>query len=317
MVFASEHLLSVAYISEDFMNKTKKTTMEKVLERHAAMVLDPFRTSAIRQAIDQNVGKSDVVVDVGSGIGLLSFFACRAGAKHVYAIDCDIESVQVAKTLAKRFGYEKQITFVEEISFLAKIDKKADVLICETVGSLAFDENILATMFDAKERLLKPGGKTIPSKLELWGALSDNRSAHSLYCDVEGLDIAPSEEKEVPTHPILVSPSNFLSKPFLIGTVDFNNISSNSLKTTVKIKTIHDGICSCIAVWPKITWAEGYITDCSPFSPPTHWKQSLLEVEPSQVNSGEKHRLEFIAGPHPEDNWLQTETLWKLEKTVL
>ncbi len=162
--------------------------MKKILDRHAHMILDPMRTLPLKKAIERTVKKGDVVVDIGTGIGLLAFFACGAGARHILAVDCDRESLDVAKHLAKKFGFERKIEFIEGLSFLQNIKPKADVLICETVGSMAFDENILATILDGKKRFLKRGGKIIPGIVELWGALLDERGTHGLSSDVGGLD---------------------------------------------------------------------------------------------------------------------------------
>lgn len=276
------------------------------------MIFDLRRTEPLRRAIDRTVQGGNVVLDIGTGIGLLAFFACRAGAAHVYAVDCDRQSIEVARHLARRFGLNDRITFIEDISFLAKVNEKVDVMICETVGSTAFDENILASIKDGKERFLKRGGRIIPQLLELWGALVDRRGAYGPAYDLEGLDIAPDGDPQIPQQPIDVSPSALLTKPFLIGHVDTNKYKAEQIKSNAEITVEKKGFCNCVAVWPKVIWAPECETDCSPMEPPTHWKQTLLEVEGRSVKPGEIYRFEFIAGPHPEDRWMHTETLWKL-----
>src|SRR4029077_4660535 len=54
---------------------------------HEPMLLDKIRCDAYRVAMQRMVKPGDVVVDVGAGTGLLSFFALQAGARHVYAIE--------------------------------------------------------------------------------------------------------------------------------------------------------------------------------------------------------------------------------------
>ena len=51
------------------------------------LLLDRERCDRFREAIHAAVKSGDVVVDVGAGTGLLSFFAAEAGAKRVYAIE--------------------------------------------------------------------------------------------------------------------------------------------------------------------------------------------------------------------------------------
>lgn len=54
------------------------------------MLKDEVRTLTYRNAMYHNkhVFKDKIVLDVGSGTGILSMFAANAGAKHVYGVSC-------------------------------------------------------------------------------------------------------------------------------------------------------------------------------------------------------------------------------------
>jgi len=56
---------------------------------HEEMLKDKVRTEAYRAAIERNPNdfKDKIVMDIGCGTGILSIFAARAGAAHVYAIE--------------------------------------------------------------------------------------------------------------------------------------------------------------------------------------------------------------------------------------
>jgi protein arginine N-methyltransferase 1 len=56
---------------------------------HEEMIKDSVRTGSYRAAIENNKDafKDKVVLDIGCGTGILSIFAARAGAKHVYSIE--------------------------------------------------------------------------------------------------------------------------------------------------------------------------------------------------------------------------------------
>ena len=55
---------------------------------HEEMLKDEIRTLTYRNAMYHNrhLFKGKMVLDVGCGTGILSMFAVRAGAKHVYGV---------------------------------------------------------------------------------------------------------------------------------------------------------------------------------------------------------------------------------------
>lgn len=55
---------------------------------HEEMLKDQVRTLTYRNAMYHNkhLFKGKVVLDVGCGTGILSMFAARAGANHVYGV---------------------------------------------------------------------------------------------------------------------------------------------------------------------------------------------------------------------------------------
>lgn len=59
------------------------------LHVHETMLKDRIRTETYKRACLDNCEqfRDKVVLDIGCGTGVLSIFAARAGAKHVYAID--------------------------------------------------------------------------------------------------------------------------------------------------------------------------------------------------------------------------------------
>ena len=56
---------------------------------HEEMIKDEIRTMSYEHAIESNkrLFQGKVVLDIGCGTGILSVFAARAGATHVYGID--------------------------------------------------------------------------------------------------------------------------------------------------------------------------------------------------------------------------------------
>lgn len=268
--------------------------MNSPAKRHAHMVDDPLRTLPLLRAIGKAVKPGARVVDIGTGLGILAIEAAKSGAGEVIAIDCDGDALKVAKRNAKRARVDDRITFIEDLSFDVKLSRRADLIVCETVGSFAFDENILASLADAKRRFLKRGGKIIPNKLELWGATC---SADPKF----------TNEAEI-AH---IKKSALLSTLSLIASADFENKIPRLIHVAHKFCASKKGTVRSIAVWPRISWCRNEITDASPLSSPTHWKQGILTIEPRDVAPGQTVRIELIIRPHPDDPMRMTERLWR------
>jgi protein arginine N-methyltransferase 1 len=59
---------------------------EKVFQQKS-MLADQVRMESYQRAIHEVVKKGDVVADIGTGSGILSFFAVQAGGRKVFAIE--------------------------------------------------------------------------------------------------------------------------------------------------------------------------------------------------------------------------------------
>ena len=84
-----------------------------VIEIHATMLTDKVRTSSYASFIlgTPTVFNDAVVLDVGCGTGILSMFAARSGAKHVYAVEAS-DIAKRAEEIIKDNGHEDVITYV-------------------------------------------------------------------------------------------------------------------------------------------------------------------------------------------------------------
>ena len=128
------------------------------------MLADYVRTGTYQRAMYNNsvdfTGK--VVLDVGTGTGILAFFALQAGAARVYAVDAS-NSVNIARKLAEANGYGDRMTVIngkiEEIS----LPEQVDIIVSEPIGFLLVHERMLESYVVARDRFLKPDGLMMPS----------------------------------------------------------------------------------------------------------------------------------------------------------
>lgn len=135
---------------------------------HEEMLKDSVRTESYRRAImAPGICKGKVVLDVGCGTGILSMFAVKAGAKHVYAIDC-ATIIDQAREIARANGMADKITFIKGKVEEVDVPEKVDVLISEWMGYFLMYESMLQSVIFARDKWLKPGGLVLPDKCTLY-----------------------------------------------------------------------------------------------------------------------------------------------------
>ena len=134
---------------------------------HARMLHDERRTGDYLRALAAAVRPGDVVLDIGTGSGVLAVAAARAGARRVYAVEAS-DIAEVAERVFARNGVQDRVTLLPGWSRQIDIPEPADLLVAEVIGNEPFEEEILETTLDARRRLLAPDARLVPHALSLF-----------------------------------------------------------------------------------------------------------------------------------------------------
>ena len=135
---------------------------------HVEMLNDRVRTKSFIAGIRAVVRPGDVVVEIGTGTGILSVAAAQAGARHVYTI----EETGIGESAERVFaanGMSDRITFVKGRSTQVELPLRGDVLVSEMIGNEPLGERVIQLTADAVERLLKADARLVPSKIRVFG----------------------------------------------------------------------------------------------------------------------------------------------------
>lgn len=103
-------------------------------------LLDEERTRAFELAIKNKVKEGDVVMDAGTGSGIMALIAARAGAKKVYAIEIDSEVLALAENSLKSNKEGDHIQLVKEDLTKLQLAEKMDVVIMELMDTGLINE---------------------------------------------------------------------------------------------------------------------------------------------------------------------------------
>jgi precorrin-6B methylase 2 len=134
---------------------------------HARMLHDERRTGDYLAALAAAVRPNDVVLDIGTGSGVLALAAARAGARRVFAVEAS-DVAEVAERVFRGNGGGDRVTLLPGWSRFTELPEQADLLVAEIIGNEPLEEEILETTLDARRRLLKPGARMIPHALTLF-----------------------------------------------------------------------------------------------------------------------------------------------------
>lgn len=124
------------------------------------MLNDTGRNIFYKDAIDA-AAPGKTVCDIGTGTGFLSVLAVHAGAKHVIAVERDLQRYQYTKSIIEKLQMTDRIELVHG-DFL-NLDIRADVYVSETINTQIFGEDIIKLSNHAQRH----GGEFIPGQFKI------------------------------------------------------------------------------------------------------------------------------------------------------
>jgi protein arginine N-methyltransferase 1 len=268
------------------------------LNHHRIMLADQTRMDAYARAIAEVVRPGDVVVDVGTGTGVLAMWAAQAGARRVYAIEPH-EIIQVARSVAADNGLEN-IVFLQADSREVTLPEPADVVLTECMGNFFVTDEMQPVVRDMV-RFLRPGGRLMPTGITLWLApvfVPQWREVSFFAEPVGGLDFSAALEFAsnhayvVHVEPeLLLGPAVRWQQFALAEAPDV--IRGPVILPIQRAATLHG-----FAGWFTAALSPSVDLDTGPGTR-THWGQMLFPVDPVSVRPGDSVALDLDLAMDP------------------
>ena len=261
------------------------------LALHGTMLADNVRNRALVKAVESVVEPGDVVVDVGTGAGLLALAAARSGASKVYGLEVDAMAA-VATRLAAANGYADVIEVVRTLSLEWEPPERADVLLCETLGFTAFEEGFRSTFADARDRLLRPGGRMLPGRVTVLAVPVDTTAAPvdlQGLGELEGFDFGPFADLcrgvwQRSHFPV----ASRLADPVPVADLDTRSMpAADRLAGHHTVTIQRDATLAGLALWFEAELAPGIWMGSGSADRDNHWGQAFLGLDRRPVRAGE------------------------------
>lgn len=262
-----------------------------MIDYHRELLADEKRTKAFREAILRTVKPGDVVVDVGCGSGILSFFACEAGAARVYAID-QTHLADVASFLSRHLGVDDRVTVLHGEAKTLELPERADVLLSETLGVAGLDEGIGEIVADARARFLRPGARIVPQRVGVSimpVELDQDYDRHVGFFGQPryGLDLSPLRLfASSSIHFAHIRSAAYLDAPAEVLSIDLQYDDSRNAAGRAHFTSTRDAQIHGFGMFFSATLAEG-IELSNREAHSTSWSQAFLPLEvPVQIRRG-------------------------------
>ena len=275
--------------------ETSVVSRNDLLDFHRFLLADSSRTRRYRDAINRVVREGDVVLDLGAGTGILSCFACLAGARKVYAVEIS-DAIEFAKEIRQSNGLGDRIELIKERSQNVALPEPVDVVIADVGASFGLQDGALGSLLDARRRCLKPGGRIIPSAFQLFVApieLDDKRSLNVWAKDCYGVDLSSIRRFAANTnYHFSLNSGLLLGPPAALATIHFESVNSSYLAAEASCVATRDGRMHGVAGWITEDLAPGIAFTNSPIAPTVDWTQSFFPVQtPVELQAGDYVRV--------------------------
>lgn len=217
-------------------------------------------------------------------------FLNQAGAKKVYAVEAS-NIAELARQTVKENGYENVIQVchqrIEDFTLPPDADK-VDILISEWMGFYLLHEGMLDSVIFARDKFLKPDGLMFPQNATISLAPCSVPSRFD-WEDVDGVKMSHfgeeiRKQKSQKPEILAVSEKDLLHEGTVVAWFDLKEVSRDDVyeinfKEVIVASTSgrYQGIC----IWfecefPADDDGSSVVLSTSPFSPQTHWKQTVV-----------------------------------------
>lgn len=268
---------------------------------YGAMIADRIRIDAFRNALRGAIRPGAVVMDLGTGPGIMAVLACQLGAKRVYAIEPG-EVIQVAREIAAANQCGDKIEFFEEHSTKVSVPVRADVIVSDIRGILPLFERHIPSIVDARRRFLAPGGTLIARKDEIWAAVVEAPAEYGKIVgpwdsNILGQHLGTARRKVLNEFgKVRVTTDQLLTVPKLWATLDYATIENPDVRGPLQWEAKRSGTGHGILVWFNMELAEGLAFSNGPDSPEAIYGEAFFPwLEPVSLSPGQRICVELEA----------------------
>lgn len=268
---------------------------------HFEMLNDEPRNYAFERALANAVTEETIVLDIGSGTGLLAMMAARAGAKETITCEMVAPLAELARETIELNGLAGRIVSLNQKSTSLVVGKqmsrKANLLVTETVNCALLGEGIVSSIAHAKANLLTDDAQIIPCSATVYGMVveSPRLRGFNTVRFAAGFDVSLINRFATDGYyPVRVAAFDYtpLTDPFAVFHFNFANGTIVPERRTIHVPGKRDGMGQCIIFWFDMQLDQTISISNEPGSI-GHWEQAVQCLEKDvRIHAGETIAIE-------------------------
>jgi protein arginine N-methyltransferase 1 len=264
-----------------------------ILQFHAFLLANtPKRLASFERALQQRVSPGDVVLDLGTGSGILAMLALRAGARKVYGVE-DSDAIELARILCAANGVTDRIDLRHQPSMSVELPAPADVLVADISDTFGLQPGGLGCLLDARRRLLRETAVLIPSAMDIYVAPVEAAETYDRVVEmwtrpVSGIDVSALRACAVNNrYPNRFNRSALLGERALLTRLPFATVDTRSFGGDLTLTIARPGVLHGLCGWYSADLADGIAIDNSPEGT-SNYNQAFFPIErPLTVQAGD------------------------------
>lgn len=284
---------------------------------HIPMVNDDERNQAYDLALRRAVKPGDLVLEIGTGSGLVAMMAARAGAERVVTCEVLPLMADIAREVVAKNGLADRITIINKKSTQVQVGtdlpERADVFVSELINIGMLSPNMLPVLHHARETLLKPEARIIPAAAIVYGALIEATQLSRInpVRQISGFDLSPLDKLRSPGYAQIDLAADLVrqvSQPFKALEFDFRQTMPENDARVLEVTATSSGMAHGVAFWFDLVMDEEIVYSSASTTRTNHWKQAAeFFRQPIAVQPGD--RLMVIAGYDNTRIWFKSAAL--------
>jgi protein arginine N-methyltransferase 1 len=275
---------------------------------YGAMIADKVRTSAYAQALERRITPNSIVLDLGTGTGILALLACRAGAARVYAVEA-ASVIDLARQAAG--ASSERIMFIQGMSTAIDLPERVDGIVTDIHGVLPLYEQSVVSLIDARDRFLKPGGWIIPARETMWGAIVCSPAAYKsieVWNTEYGFDFSSARRAAASTWgQRRLKAADLIVEPQCWATLDYAEVLEPRIHGELSWTVGEEAVGHGLAVWFDAEMAPGIAVSNSPAAEERVYGQGFFPwPDPVRLARGDDVRVHLradLVGEHYVWTW--------------